>query len=74
MSRTLLVAHRGYQANFDLEGEPPFYGKIIGIKDLIMCEADSIDGCFVLGREAVDDYIESCTELGVEPNTMEATS
>ncbi len=45
-----------------------FYGKIIGINDLVLFEGSSVDELIDAFEEAVDDYLETCKELGKEPN------
>ena len=43
------------------------YGKILFINDLVTYEADSIDQLKAEFKAAVDDYVETCRELGIEP-------
>ena len=44
-----------------------FYGKILGINDLILFEGSSIDELNKAFEEAVEDYIELCEEVGKDP-------
>ena len=44
-----------------------FYGRIIGISDRITYDGDSVKNLKSAFQEAVDDYIESCAEVGKEP-------
>lgn len=57
------VTHRGYTMTFDQTG----YGSIDGIADLVTAEAEP-GNMIREARAAIDDYLESCAELGVEPN------
>jgi predicted HicB family RNase H-like nuclease len=44
------------------------YGKILFINDLVTYQADSIKKIKEEFKAAVDDYIETCKELGIEPH------
>ena len=44
-----------------------FYGKILGINDLILFEGSSIDELNKAFKEAVEDYLELCEEVGKDP-------
>lgn len=45
-----------------------FHGKVLGTSDLIIFEGTSVRDLKKAFREAVDDYIESCSLTGKEPN------
>ncbi len=45
-----------------------FYGKIIGINDLVSFEGTSVKELKKAFQEAVEDYLETCETLGKEPN------
>jgi predicted HicB family RNase H-like nuclease len=44
-----------------------FHGKLIGISDRVTYEGDSVNSLKLSFEEAVDDYLESCTEIGKPP-------
>jgi len=44
-----------------------FFGKIIGINDLVSFEGGSVSELKKAFAEAVDDYIAMCAEIGKEP-------
>ncbi|MDR0302666.1 MAG: type II toxin-antitoxin system HicB family antitoxin [Treponema sp.] len=44
-----------------------FFGKIIGIADLVTFEGESVDNLKKAFTEAVDDYLVLCKEAGKEP-------
>ncbi len=44
-----------------------FYGKIEDINDLISYEGESVDEIKHAFYDAVDDYIETCRQIGKEP-------
>ena len=41
-----------------------FYGKLLGVNDLVTYEADSVEGLQDAFRESVDGYIDYCTTRG----------
>jgi len=45
-----------------------FHGKIDAINDLIMFEGKSVQALKKAFHEAVDDYLETCRQMGREPN------
>ena len=66
-----ILEYKGYFANVHFSAEDEiFYGKIIGINDLVSFEGDSVSELKSAFREAVDDYLETCKELNKEPDKM----
>lgn len=47
-----------------------FFGKVIGINDLISFEGSSVNELKEAFKEAVDDYIETCKGLGKSPDKI----
>jgi predicted HicB family RNase H-like nuclease len=45
-----------------------FYGKILGINDLISFEGSSVKELKTAFKDAVDDYLDMCTEIGKAPD------
>lgn len=68
MKNDNLLHYKGYSAKPEYSVEDKvFYGRILGIDDLIdFCSenAKSIEEEF---QKAVDDYIDFCAEIGKEP-------
>ncbi|MBI5641041.1 MAG: type II toxin-antitoxin system HicB family antitoxin [Nitrospirae bacterium] len=62
------MTYKGYigTVRFSEEDEV-FYGKIEAINDLIMFEGTSVKELKRAFHEAVDDYLETCKEMGREP-------
>lgn len=62
------MTYRGYSARigFD-EGDEIFVGRIAGIGDVIGFHADNVADLKSAFHEAVDDYLETCTKLGKDP-------
>ena len=53
------MKYKGYEAHvtFD-EDERLVCGRVLGTRDVISFEADSVDGIERAFREAIDDYLE----------------
>lgn len=63
-----ILQYKGYYAEIHFSAEDEvFFGKIIGINDLINFEADSVKDLKKSFREAVEDYLETCKELQKDP-------
>jgi len=64
-----ILEYKGYYASLHFSSEDEvFYGKILGIDDLVNFEGASVKELKKAFHEAVDDYLETCRELGKEPN------
>lgn len=64
-----ILKYKDYIAtvNFAAEDEV-FYGKIEGINDFVTFEGSSVDELKQSFEDSVDDYLETCKELGKKPN------
>jgi predicted HicB family RNase H-like nuclease len=64
-----LLQYKGYYATIHFSAEDEvFFGKILGIDDLVNFEGASVKELKKSFYEAVDDYLKTCKELGKEPN------
>src|SRR5882724_1085499 len=64
-----ILEYKGYYASLHFSSEDEvFYGKLLGIDDLVNFEGASVKELKKAFHEAVDDYVETCRELGKEPN------
>jgi predicted HicB family RNase H-like nuclease len=64
-----ILTHKGYSARVEFDDEDGiFFGTIAGLRDGVGFHADSVDGLRAAFREAVDDYLETCTRIGKDPN------
>lgn len=63
-----VITYKGYigSVRFSEEDEV-FHGRIEAINDLIMYEGTSVKELKKAFHEAVDDYLETCKEMGREP-------
>jgi predicted HicB family RNase H-like nuclease len=64
-----ILQYKGYYASLHFSSEDEvFYGKLLGIDDLVNFEGASVKELKKNFREAVDDYLQTCEDLGKEPN------
>ncbi|SDN87561.1 type II toxin-antitoxin system HicB family antitoxin [Acetanaerobacterium elongatum] len=49
------------------EDDEVFHGKVIGIKDLLSFEGDSVSALIEDFHDAIDEYLEYCNENGKKP-------
>lgn len=62
------MTYKGYTGTVRYsEEDEVFHGKIEAINDLIMFEGTSVRELKKAFHEAVDDYLETCREMGREP-------
>lgn len=65
---TDVLQYKNYYAEVHFSAEDEvFHGKIIGINDLVNFEGSTVKELKKAFHEAVDDYLETCEELGKEP-------
>jgi len=62
------IEHNGYRGSVRFSADDRvFHGRLLGINDVIGFEAETVDELEVAFREAVDDYLLACNELGKDP-------
>jgi len=62
------MEYRGYNAKIEYsDTDNCFWGEILYINDEVSFEGQSIIELKIAFKEAVDDYIETCTQIGKEP-------
>lgn len=67
MNNTL--EYKGYLGSVEFNaGEGVLYGQVQGVNDIVTFEGKSVDELKSAFREAVDDYLETCKELGKTPD------
>ena len=62
------LSYKGYigTVNFS-EDDGVFFGKVLGITDSISFEGDSVESLTEDFHNAIDEYMEFCSEAGKEP-------
>ena len=63
------LEYKGYMGTVEYSRKDAIlYGKVIGIRDLIMYEGESIAELKRDFRETIDEYLDDCTEDGRNPD------
>jgi predicted HicB family RNase H-like nuclease len=63
-----ILEYKGYYAGIHFSAnDDVFFGKLIGINDLVSFEGDSVKELKEAFVEAVEDYLETCQEIGKDP-------
>lgn len=64
-----ILQYKDYYATVHFSAEDEvFYGKIIGINDLVSFEGTTVKELKIAFEEAVEDYLETCRELKRKPD------
>jgi predicted HicB family RNase H-like nuclease len=64
-----LLKYKDYFASVEYHAEDEvFYGKVLAITDLVSFEGASVKELKKAFKEAVEDYLEACQQLGKEPD------
>lgn len=62
------LSYNGYKASVDYDDEDEiFFGKLLGIHDVVGFHADNVADLKAAFQEAVDDYIATCAKIGKAP-------
>lgn len=61
-----IIEHKGYFGSVEYE-DHVLFGKIININSLVNYEAESVKELESEFKEAVEDYLQTCEETGIEP-------
>lgn len=68
MKNNDLLRYKGYSARPEYSAEDRiFYGKILGIGDLVDFQSENAKDLEEEFHKAVDDYLEFCAEIGKQP-------
>jgi len=61
--------YKGYYGNIEYSAnDKRFYGFVLGMtKDSITYEGDTIEELETDFRDAIESYLEGCTEMGIKP-------
>lgn len=62
------MEYKGYigRVQFDEEAEI-FHGEVLNLRDVIIFQADSVEGLKKEFHESIEDYLEFCKSRGEEP-------
>ncbi len=63
-----MLNYRGYFGSIAFSAEDMvFHGKVIGIKSMLSYEGESAQELVSDFQNAVDEYLEQCASMGMEP-------
>jgi predicted HicB family RNase H-like nuclease len=64
-----IMIHKGYAAKINFDGRDNiFWGKVIGIKDSITFEGETVDQLIEDFHNAMDHYLADCKQEGHTPD------
>lgn len=67
------MTYKGYSARPEYSAEDgAFFGRLLGINDLVNFESENVEGLEEECHKAVDDYLAFCSEIGKQPETPNA--
>jgi len=62
------LSYKGYKASVGYDdGDEIFFGRLLGIHDVVGFHADNVADLKAAFHEAVEDYIKTCAKVGKEP-------
>lgn len=63
------LTHENYFGSVEFNADDNIlHGRIIGINDLVTYEAESVEDLKNAFIDAIEDYLQTCVDLGKEPN------
>jgi predicted HicB family RNase H-like nuclease len=66
-----ILEHKGYAGSVGFSPEDEvFFGQLIGIRDTVSFEGKTVDELKKAFQDAVDDYLDTCKQLGKEPDKV----
>jgi predicted HicB family RNase H-like nuclease len=64
-----VLEYKGYTGSVEFSAEDKvFFGKLTGVRDVITFEGETVKQLTKAFHEAVNDYLETCKELGKDPD------
>jgi len=65
---TNTMSYQGYHARIEYDDQDSiFFGRVAGIRDGVTFHAETVDDLRHAFHEAVDDYLETCVQIGKTP-------
>jgi predicted HicB family RNase H-like nuclease len=64
-----MMTYKGYTAKVEFDDDAMvFYGEVIGIRDVVTFQGQSVAEIETAFHDSVDDYLEFCREKGEPPD------
>ena len=63
-----MMRYKNYFGKVEFDGEAKvLHGEVVGLRDVVTFQADSVEGIEAAFRESVDDYLAFCRARGEQP-------
>lgn len=63
------MKYKGYEAVIEFDAEDRiFFGRVVGTRDVIAFDGQSVDELEASFRAVIDEYLEDCQHLGKDPD------
>lgn len=63
-----MMKYKGYMGKVEFDDEAKvLHGEVVGLRDVVTFQADSVEAIEPAFRDSVDDYLAFCAERGEEP-------
>jgi len=64
-----VLEYKGYRGRVEFDEEAGLlHGEVLGLRDVVTFEGESVEELEKAFRDSVDDYLEFCAELDREPD------
>ena len=64
-----MLEYKGYRGRVEFDEEAGLlHGEVLGLRDVVTFEGESVEELEKAFRDSVDDYLEFCAELDREPD------
>lgn len=64
-----MLEHNGYLGRVEFDDQAGvFHGEVVGIRDVVTFEGETVEELRQAFRDSVDDYLDFCKERGEEPD------
>lgn len=63
------MEYKGYMGRVEYDsGARMFHGEVVGLRDVVTFQGESVEEIEAAFRDSVDDYLEFCEERGEKPD------
>ena len=70
-----MMEYKGYMGKVEFDEDAGvLHGEVLGIRDVVTFQGESVQEIERAFRESVDDYLAFCTERGEEPDKPDRKS
>lgn len=69
-SEAVNLEYKGYKGSVHVLPSGRYCGKILGVKDSVNYSSITREGLILSFIDAVDDYLDTCKQLGKEPQWL----